>query len=380
MKGLPGVVEPFTNSSGGGRRPQSNRTDKTRGNIRDKDPTVVARKYSSDYVEKYEASIALRQQTFDEMLSWVLELGQVAAEIVGSVSGVKQQLKTNERAKGATLKLECKNRPSSNGQLYISIRVRRDGSDVTKGLTGVVGSDARKLLSPLVGREVTTSLLPLIEQINAVNDLLTGLSALAPRFDDYREPGPSSLLIAWASAIHRYGIAANEALNERMQHFLAADAELLQQAFLFNHERDDVRYNSILCRMVVASSDPLGPRGIEFRVVRKIVPKTKVHVSNPVATVKKHLSRMQDIKTLEASLGRVPTPEEVDELRGNRRYRSYTPWITVDLISHCHLGTQIRDVLHRQKKIVACMEGWSRDRDYFQQLHQLRVRVCRKKT
>lgn len=380
MVGIPGVIEPFTSSSGGARRSKSNKADRSGGKKLDQGAPIDATKYSSEFVEKYDASIKARQQTFDEMTAWLPNLGQVADDIVDLAASVKKKLKTHDRAKGATLKFECKKRPSSNGQLYISIRVRRDGSDVTNGLTGLASGDARKLLSPVVGREVATSLLGLVEQINAVNELLTVLSGLAPRFDDFREPGPSSLLAVWANAMHHYGVSAGAALKGRIDQFLAADEELLQQAFLFNHERNNVRFNSILCRLVLAPSDPLGPRGVEFRVVRKIVPTTGVRVSNPIVAVKKHLSRLQDQRALEASLGRVPTPEEVDEVRAKRRERSYTPWITVDLISHCHLGTQIRDVLHRQKKIVACMEGWSRDRDFFQQLHQQRVRVCKKRT
>lgn len=380
MVGIPGVIEPFTNISGGPRRSKSDKADKSGGKRVEQGAPIDATKYSADYVERFKASIEKRQKTFDEMIAWLRELGQAADGIVELAIGVKKKLKTNDRAKGATLKFECKKRPSSNGQLYISIRIRRDGSDVTKGLTGVESAEARRLLAPMVGREVTTSLLPLIEQINEVNDALTVLSDLDPNFDDFRESGPSSLLKVWSKAMHLYGMAASDALKSRIDEFLGVDAELLEQAFLFNHERNNVRWNSILCRMVLAPADPLGPRGIQFRVVKKIVPTTGLRVSNPLVSVKKYRSRLQDQKALEASLGREPTPEEVDEVRAKRRNRSYTPWITVDLISHCYLGTQIRDVLHRQKKIVACMESWSRDRDFFQQLHQQRVRVCKKRT
>ncbi len=380
MVGIPKVAENLFSNNGGARRPKSYRTDKSGEKRVVRSDDRVAEDYSSDYVEAFEASVEKREASFAEMVSWLYELGLKAEQLVEMAGSIKSEFRKSDKTSGVTLKFECKRRPSSNGQLYVAIRIRRDGADITKGLTGLIGADARKLLSPLIGRSATTKILPLIEGVNALNELLTSLSELKTRFDQFWQQDSAALLTNWATTMRAFGIAASEEVQQRISQFLAVDEELMHQAFLFNHERKPMRYNTIFFRMDVAATDPLGPRNPHFRVIKRIIPETGVRITKPITAYKEYLSKLEDKKALKQELGRDPSPAEVAALRASRKKRSHSPWITVELISHCYLGVQTSKIIRRQKKIAACMGVWERERAYFQQLHQQRGEVCKKRT
>jgi hypothetical protein len=363
--------------SEGYRRPKSNKTDKTDRKQFGERTRLDAAKYKDDYLDVLNASIELREVTLEDMVVWISELGEIARELVEMIAAVKAEFKSNDRAKGATLKFECKRRASSNGQLYIAIRVRRESTDETKGLTGMTSPEARKLLSPMLGRSLTTAVLPLVEKINALNEVLTVLSDLNARLDHYWNPQKSSLLETWASAMQGYGLEASRDLQIRINGFLEIDEELSLQAFLFNFERGDVRWHSLLCRMKVAKTDPLGPSKLHFRVVTKNNRHTGVRISQPIDTYKEYLTKREDKKAFVKEFGKEPKKEEFEALRAGRRNRSHTPWITRELISHCRFGTQKSKINRRQQKIAACMEPWDRDRAYFQRLLHRRGDVCK---
>ncbi|WP_439126270.1 MAG: hypothetical protein ACNJA3_28285 (plasmid) [Pseudomonas rhizophila] len=188
-----------------------------------------------------------------------------------------------------------------------------------------------------------------VRWVNAFPD--TDLGILVPK-------SKASGLDEWISAIAMSCETRSARAAGLIEKYLELDIELNQLAFEFNEARQPVRFRSIICRRECTALDPLSPAEPRYRVVDYFDRRTGKRSSRDVSSYKLRLNQQKVRERLALSLGRQPTEADLSAVMSARTNRKPTPWLTNELISHCHLGKHSGSINRHQKNMVAILEEW----------------------
>lgn len=155
----------------------------------------------------------------------------------------------------------------------------------------------------------------------------------------------------------RSSLAAGE-----VERFLSLEEEIDNLVFEFNEARQPVRFRSIICRRECPPLDPLSPAEPRYRVVEFFDRRTGRRSSRDVASYKRRLAEKKAKDRLKGVLGRDPNAAEIEELRTTRSNRKPSPWLTEEIIAHCHLGRHSGSINNHQKRMAAILEDWGSSR------------------
>ncbi|QHF00433.1 hypothetical protein LCG56_29005 (plasmid) [Pseudomonas cannabina pv. alisalensis] len=163
----------------------------------------------------------------------------------------------------------------------------------------------------------------------------------------------------WISALARACETRSVKAAGLIEKYLELDNELNQLAFEFNEARQPVRFRSIICRRECPSLDPLSPGEPRYRVVEYFDRRTGKRSSRDVSSYKQRLNQQKVRDRLALALGRPPTEADLSAVISARPNRKPSPWLTEELISHCHLGKHSGSINKHQKNMVAILEEWA---------------------
>lgn len=215
-------------------------------------------------------------------------------------------------------------------------------------------------MTPLIGAKRSKSFSRDLELfLNAARRAVRWVNAFPGNDLGILDPkSKASGLDAWISAL----AIACEARSVRaagvIEKYLDLDSELNQLAFEFNEARQPVRFRSIICRRECPALDPLAPAEPRYRVVEFFDRRTGKRSSRDVSSYKQRLNQQKVRERLALSPGRPPTEADLSAVMPAKTNRKPTPWLTDELISHCHLGKHSGSINKHQKNMVAILEEW----------------------
>lgn len=150
--------------------------------------------------------------------------------------------------------------------------------------------------------------------------------------------------------------------------FLKLDEELDHLVFEFNDARQPVRYRSIICRRECSSLDALAPSEPRYRVVDYFDRRTGRRSSRDISSYKQRLQAQKLRERLVRALGREPTQDEVGASTQRKRKRVPSPWLTPEIVSHCHLGKHSGAIFNHQKRMAMALDRWESCRNQIRSL------------
>ncbi|MBM5458771.1 hypothetical protein H8F21_14480 [Pseudomonas sp. P66] len=168
-----------------------------------------------------------------------------------------------------------------------------------------------------------------------------------------------------ATGLEKWIRAISDACEQRsvlaageVERFLRIDEELDHLVFEFNEARQPVRFRSIICRRECPLLDPLSPAEPRYRVVEYFDRRTGRRSSRDVCGYKQRLKMQKLRDRLKLDLGRDPSPDEVAASQSSRPSRKPSPWLTEEIIAHCHLGKHSGSINNHQNRMAAILEEW----------------------
>ena len=281
----------------------------------------------ADKVRSYEGGWAQRRSQDGWSLMWMWR----ASEKVGRVSCV---------------------------EVYLSKGTKKDGDFHRVSLRTVEARLAH--MTPILGAKRTKSFSRDLELfLNAARRAVRWVNAFPGNDLGILVPkSKASGLDEWISALAVSCETRSAKAAGLIEKYLELDSELNQLAFEFNEARQPVRFRSIICRRECPALDPLSPAEPRYRVVEYFDRRTGKRSSRDVSSYKQRLNQQKVRERLALSLGRPPTEADLSAVISTRPSRKPTPWLTAELISHCHLGKHSGSINRHQKNMVTILEEW----------------------
>lgn len=162
----------------------------------------------------------------------------------------------------------------------------------------------------------------------------------------------------WISAISKACEKRSAAAAGTVERFLRLDEEIDNLVFEFNEARQPVRFRSIICRRECPSLDPLSPAEPRYRVVEFFDRRTGRRSSRDVSAYKQRLKQQKAKERMKLRLGRELNADDLSELQASQKNRKPSPWLTEEIIAHCHLGKHSGSINNHQKRMAAILEEW----------------------
>lgn len=312
----------------------------------------------AEYVDRLNSSRSLRDAS---LFSLQVELSNLPAKLASLALELDafEDLVSASRFRRVCWKAQKGN---SHGSVYLHA-VSSEGGKVRERSLGnlLSSSDAQDELKALVGRNKALNYLKLLATYFETRAKITtyaDASGLAMPFTPSRGVHPVS---QWGMSAVPIWEEILKVTQQNIARYLVLDDEVNEIAFEFNHDRQPIRYRTIIMRPPVLKTDRMGPGFPGFRVVTNLVRgDSKKRQTMDIVEYKKKRALKQFAKDLEATLGRVPSKDEIREAKkaSTVRHRAFSPWLTEDLIAHCHLGKHTTKINRLQARLQKRHEEW----------------------
>ncbi len=244
---------------------------------------------------------------------------------------------------------------------YLWTREKKSEAAGKDSLVGALRPDCKpvtKLLRKVLGKAGADAYLEKVGAYLALAKRVRTFATLESPSAN-KSPGREHPLRRWMNSLDAIWTAQNEDLKQTIDRFMGIDAELSELAFEFNFARQPIRYRSIICRPDIDLKDPLGPGCVHFRVVSNINRESGKRQTRDVPAYKAELVLKKIGWGLKRTTGVEPSRAEIKAERSKMRTRAFSPWITDDLLAHCHLGKHRRKILQHQEMMAALMTEWA---------------------
>lgn len=326
-----------------------------RRNVRDKDLAGPFIQRLAEVTERRDTTLL---SLLDQMAFVHSELESLARKVLAYEGGWAQRRSTDGWSLMWTWRASLKEGRVSCIEVYLSKGSKISGDFQRVSLRA--HEDRLLHLSDLIGRKAAKSFSKDLECfLQAARRAVRWVNAFPG--DDLGILSPKSKAVGlerWIKAIaeaceRRSSIAAGE-----VERFLKMDEELNHLVFEFNEARQPVRFRSIICRRECPELDLLSPAEPRYRVVEYFDRRTGRRSSRDVSSYKQRLKIQKQRERLSIQLGRDPLPDEIAALQPSRPSRKPSPWLTDELISHCHLGKHSGSINNHQKRMAAILEEW----------------------
>ncbi|MCK1788922.1 hypothetical protein [Pseudomonas violetae] len=325
-----------------------------RKNIRDAD-------LSGPFIERQTELTTRRQQTLLQLIDRMAFIKEVLVATSRKVLGYQDSERVRRHAAGWQLMWMWRSSRTPNKVSGIEVYLSKGSRGKDFQQVSLRSREERlRHMEPFLGRKAAKNFSRDLDRFFEVAGRAVGwinafrsedLGELIPRSKSYG-------LDRWIAAVGEACEIRSSLASGVVEKFFMLDEELNQAVFEFNEARQPVRFRSIICRRECPKLDPLSPAEPRYRVVEYFDRRTGKRRSRDVRSYKKRLQIQKVREKLKHDLGRDPTQEEVDWIVASQRKRMPSPWLTGDLISHCHLGKHSGSIVRHQKKLASILDEW----------------------
>lgn len=292
---------------------------------------------AAEKVRAYQEGTRIRRRSSGWSLSWMWR----ASRRDGHVLPIEVYLSTGSKGKGTFTQLSLKAR-ETRLSLMAPLLGRKGASKFSKDLDSFL----------LLARKS-------VDWINAFPG--EDVAELMPRSKAYG-------LDRWLDLVSEGCELRSSQAAGLVESFLKLDEELDHLVFEFNDARQPVRYRSIICRRECPSLDTLAPSEPRYRVVDYFDRRTGRRSSRDISSYKQRLQAQKLRERLVRSLGREPTQDEVRASTQRQRKRVPSPWLTPEIVSHCHLGKHSGAIFNHQNRMAMALDRWDSCRNQIRSL------------